>query len=192
MESKRRNFRCLSVIVGLAIAVFATTGQGQPLNATFTSKSFSPAAIPLGGRSILTISITNPTGARINNVTFTDTVPAGVTALEWMQALGCLGQLYGSTPTTVFATLDIAAGATCAVSYFVTSNVAGTYTNSTANITNWNGSVLAFRAASLVAGPIPPVPTPTLSGLSLVLLALGVAAVAYRDRFRRARSSRED
>jgi uncharacterized repeat protein (TIGR01451 family) len=188
MESTRCNFRCLSVTSGLAIAVFALAAQAQTLNATLSSKAFNPVAIPIGGQSSLTVSFTNLTGSQINGVTFIDTLPAGVTAITFLSSGGC-GGIFATTPTTVSATVSIAAGATCSPSYLVTANAPGIYTNSVANITSWNGNALAFPAASLVVGQInAPVPVPTLSRISLVLLALGVAAVTYRNRLRRAKS----
>jgi uncharacterized repeat protein (TIGR01451 family) len=194
MESTRRDMRCLSLIIGLAIAAFSLTAQGQSLNVSLTNKTFSPAAIPVGGRSTLTILITNSTGAQISNVAFVDTLPPGMIALTWLQGLACgnAGTSFGFSSTTVFATVTIAAGATCAISYLVTANGSGIFTNSTANITSWNGNVLAFPSASLFVGISPTPPTvPTLSRLSLVLLALGVAGLTYRSRFRGARSRRE-
>ena len=187
MESRRSSVRCLSLIIGGAIGAIALAAQGQTLNVNLTSKTFNPVSIPVGGQSTLTVSVTNSTGAQINNVAFTDTLPAGLTAITFLMASGCgVGTVgYGTTSTTVFATVAVPAGGTCAVSYVVTASAPGVYTNGTVNITSWNGNALAFPAASLVVGLNPPIPT--LSQFSLLLLALGVAVMAYAIRFRPSR-----
>jgi uncharacterized repeat protein (TIGR01451 family) len=190
MEPTRPNFRCLSFIAGLVIGLVALAAHGQALNITLASKTFSPAAIPVGGTSTLTVLITNSAGAQISGVTVTDTLPAGVTTVSFLTSAGCgVGSSFTTSPTTIAATVSVAAGSACSFSTIVTANAPGVYTNTTANISGWNGSALAFAPAVLAVGLNNPIPT--LSYLSLAILALGLAVVAYWIGFRPAKSRRD-
>jgi uncharacterized repeat protein (TIGR01451 family) len=180
--------RCMTVVAGLALGMFALAAQAQ-VNVTFTSKTFTPSVIPVGGQSTLAVSLTNGTGATITGVTFIDTLPAGVTTVTFGTppfSAGCAGGSITINGTQFLsAGVDVAANSTCVVQAVVTAASPGQYTNATANISGWNGNALAFAASTLSVGLQSPVPT--LSDFGLVLLALGLAGLAYR-RFRRARS----
>jgi uncharacterized repeat protein (TIGR01451 family) len=189
MEPTRRNPCCLSLLTGVAIGTVALIAHGQALDVTLTSKTFEPHESALGGATTATISITNSTGAQINGVTITDTLPAGMTGVTFAWAYGCDFMAFGTTPTTIFGGGNLPANTTCTVTSVVSVSAPGVYTNGPANITTWNGNPLAFAPAVLVLGPSSPVPT--LSPLALLLLAVGVAVATYWTRFRSTRPERD-
>ena len=72
------------------IPMGAVTSFEGPTNATFSAqinrltganvvKGFSPSTIPNNGTSLLTITVRNYTASALNNIGFTDTLPAGMT-----------------------------------------------------------------------------------------------------------------
>src|ERR1051326_7309293 len=62
------------VVVACAPPLLA---QGLPLT---MSKSFSPSTVPVGGTATttMTVTITNPNGASVSGISFSDTYPAGL------------------------------------------------------------------------------------------------------------------
>ena len=177
-----------SAAFGLVAALFALGAQAQ-VNATFVSKVWSPSSVAINGVSTLTVSIQNNTAVALTGVTFTDTLPAGLASaapgLNFVSGCGggsSITNLVG--PPAVFSgVLNIPANGTCVVSNTYASAISGLYTNSTANISGWNGNALAFAASTLAVGVTAvTTPVPTLSQYALLLLAFGVAFVAWRVR----------
>jgi len=171
----------------LAIGLVALTAQAQ-VNVTFTSKTFTPATIAPGGQSTLTVTVTNATGALINGATFTDTLPIGVSTAGFGNPAFSAGCSNGSSitinGTQFLGNLNVAANSTCVVQALVTSSTPGVYTNATTNISGWNGNALAFAAAALNVIQV----IPTLSQFALILLALAIAGLAYRNLRGKSRS----
>ncbi|WP_143326404.1 hypothetical protein [Vandammella animalimorsus] len=120
------------------------------------TKAFAPAVINAGQVSKLTFNINNRTTSAVNGIGFTDNLPAGVkvAATPNVQTNCPAGGAMGALPAGM--TVNAAAGAgsivvggasvaaaasagaesTCQVAVDVTSDVPGSHTNGTANITN--------------------------------------------------------
>jgi uncharacterized repeat protein (TIGR01451 family) len=99
------------------------------------AKAFAPTLIPVGGTSVLTITIPNTaTGAiALSAVGLTDSLPTNVVVAPAPNASttcpsGTVTASAGAT-TVVLGGATLAAGATCTVTLTVTSGTAGTYTN---------------------------------------------------------------
>ncbi|MBI5931923.1 MAG: DUF11 domain-containing protein, partial [Chloroflexi bacterium] len=109
-------------------------------------KVFSPNPIVAGGTSRLTFVITNPNQSNgISGVAFTDTLPAGVPGPGSMTvaAVPSPTNTCGGTWTTNpgagsvnLAGVNIGAGVTCTVSVLVTVPSAGSYANTSGNVSH--------------------------------------------------------
>jgi uncharacterized repeat protein (TIGR01451 family) len=133
-----------------ASATLTTTAPGSPV----LTKVSSPNPVGIGEPSVLTFTITNKATVT-NDMGFRDTLPANVTvapsgafggtcASNTGTALGRVGA--PGTGTLVITGVDLAANASCTVTIPVTSTVAGSYANTTANI----GNLLAGLTAATV------------------------------------------
>jgi mucin-19 len=141
-----------------------STGMTNSVNATLTvynnavvTKAFSPATIGTGGKSTLTFTIANGTGAPLQSgLGFTDTFPAGLTVYSpngLTTSAGCSGQTVTATSGTGVVSVSglqlAAAPSTCTVAVDVTSASAGSYLNSNAgNITALAGGLTANTLSS--------------------------------------------
>ena len=103
--------------------------------------SFSPAQIRSGGTSTVTLSLSNPSNlASQLGVTFTD--PLGGMAVSAAQTAGGTCGGVGTNSFTAgqtnlsFTGLSIAAGATCTVSFVVSSSTAGNQTSTTSGVSS--------------------------------------------------------
>lgn len=97
-------------------------------------KSFSPSNFQVGGSSVVSIFITNPNIVDgLTNVTFTDTMPTGLTVQLGSGAIdgpGCFGAVDTSDPLKISLTGGtIPAGGSCEITATVTSAIAATYIN---------------------------------------------------------------
>ncbi len=112
--------------------------------AVTVTKAFNPTRIGVGQTSILTFTLSNLTAAaQNNNIQFTDTLPAGLTAAVTTPQCGAV-----VTVTNVAGTArainfgngvtngSLAANATCTFTVTVTGVTAGTYNNTTALLSN--------------------------------------------------------
>ncbi len=148
--------RTASVLM-LALVAFPAAAQ---LNVTLTAMSFAPASIAPGEASTLSITFTNPTLATISGVTFTDTLPAGLTSNAVGATTFSPGCVFQSNLAvnnlTVYGNVSVAPNSTCTVQALVSATGSGLYTNGAANISNWNGSPLSFPDATLSVtdGPV--------------------------------------
>lgn len=102
-------------------------------------KSFSPASVPVGASSTLTLTVTNTDElAAKNGWSFTDTLPAGLTVADGAAATTCPAGVVtaaaGATSVAVTGNLD-AGMAACTVTVNVTAAAAGSFTNGPSNIT---------------------------------------------------------
>ncbi len=69
------------VAIGLLSALAPLCAQVLPPT---ISKSFNPAAIPVGGTSTLSLTFGNPnTSTTLTNLSVSDTLPAGLTATDF-------------------------------------------------------------------------------------------------------------
>ncbi|WP_461164283.1 DUF7507 domain-containing protein [Arthrobacter sp. R4-81] len=103
-------------------------------------KSFSPASVPVGGTSALTLTVTNTDElAAKNGWSFTDALPAGLTVADGAAATTCPAGVVtapaGATSVAVTGNLD-AGMASCTVTVNVTAAAPGSFTNGPSNITS--------------------------------------------------------
>jgi uncharacterized repeat protein (TIGR01451 family) len=82
------------------------------------SKAFLPTAIPTGGASTLTLTISNPNGLALSGLALTDTFPANLVVAPTPNITSI--NLAGGT---------VAANTSCTLSVDVTSSIAGSYSN---------------------------------------------------------------
>jgi uncharacterized repeat protein (TIGR01451 family) len=115
------------------------------------AKAFSPTQIATGGTSTLTITLSNSNSTAITGVAFTDTYPANlVNASAPAGSTTCAGGAVTAAAAGGSVALSggtIPASGSCTVTVSVTSNTAGSYTNSIAV-----GAVTSTNAASNTAG----------------------------------------
>ena len=114
-------------------------------------KSFVPATIQPGENSRLTITITAPADSNLTNFSLVDNLPANVTisnstAPSVSASCGASAVLTAVTGGTNISLTNgtILAGATCQIDVYVTSSVAGVYTNTInpANVSSAEGQTL--------------------------------------------------
>src|ERR1700759_1255403 len=142
LKSRSRMFVGLLVVVGATAAAPAAALAASP--PTLTS-SFTPTSITVGNTSALSFTITNPnsTGS-LSGIAFTDALPAGLVVDNPNGTNGTCGSTSVLTAAPGSAAISLtagklAAGASCTVSADVTSNSAGTYTNSTGAVSSNEG-----------------------------------------------------
>jgi mucin-19 len=101
------------------------------------ASSFNPPAIGIGGSSTLTLTVTNATGNPAESgISFTDTLPANLTIVGNASAtLPCTWAVNTANNNKISVSNQSLAqnAAGCTIVATVTSNVAGSYTNSTTN-----------------------------------------------------------
>jgi uncharacterized repeat protein (TIGR01451 family) len=144
-------------------------GTGTPASADLRvigpptlSKSFSPAAIPLGGSSTLTFTIGNPAGNPfpLTGIGFTDTLPSGLvvaTPNGLSDTCGATITAVAGSGTISVADVALAAGASCTISVGVTSTASAPVvdTNTTSAPTSNEGGTgnTATAILTVVAPP---------------------------------------
>ncbi|QBB70974.1 hypothetical protein ELE36_11785 [Pseudolysobacter antarcticus] len=127
------------------------------------SAAFSPASVAVGSTTTFTITATNPTSIALTNVSFSNSVPAGLKLVA--QAGGTCGTAAGTgggstsvnAATGFFSTVanNLAAGASCTISLQVLALNAGSFLDTTSTVTS--SEALAGAAASatlLVTTPL--------------------------------------
>lgn len=153
----------------------SSIGNGGTANADLTvaadrpgfSKSFSPAAVFLGGRSTLTLTIDNTANASSAiDLDFTDNLPSGMVIADPANASTTCGT--ATIPPTLTATagttviiLDangtaafpaLAAGASCSVTVDVIGNANGILNNVTGELTSTSGA--SARSSGSASAPL--------------------------------------
>ncbi|MBI4293686.1 MAG: DUF11 domain-containing protein [Betaproteobacteria bacterium] len=125
--------------------------------AASAATSFSPGTITEGGSSVLTVTLTNPTGSAVTSVAFTDTYPSGlVNTASAGGATTCGGTVTAANGGNSLALSGgtIPASGSCTVTVNVTSATAGSYANSTGTVTHSLGSISAASATLTVNVPV--------------------------------------
>jgi uncharacterized repeat protein (TIGR01451 family) len=143
--------------------------------------SFSPSTVLLNGNSTQTITITNPNAFSINNVSFSDVEPAGITLITQTggtcSTLATGGGMFSINPGTgTFSSTSntLAAGQSCNITVLVRGAALGAFLNTTSTVTanvapgGPASATLTVTATSVV--PAPPSLTLVVTGL-LSLLA---------------------
>ncbi len=117
------------------------------------AKSFNQSTIPVGGTSLLTITLTNPNATvAVTGAAFLDTYPAGLTNTASPGATNsCGGTLTtaASGSSLQLAGGTIPAGGNCSITVNVTSAAQGTYLNSTGTVTTTNAGNAGPATATL-------------------------------------------
>lgn len=101
----------------------ATLRVRAPVNPFAVGKSFAPATIPAGGQSKLTITVKNNEATAKSNVSFTDSLPFGLTTVGEPEFSASCGSAATTTTvgsgSVVMTGAMIAGGATCTVTVMV-------------------------------------------------------------------------
>jgi hypothetical protein len=148
--------------------------------------AFGAASIPVGGTTSLTFTITNPNAVptvdvrpagfftgTLTNISFTDTLPAGLLIATPNNLGGSCGGVITATAATNLVSitgLTLAGGATCGFGVDVIGVAPGTQANTTGAITSTESDPGLTATASITVtalstpAPIPtPTPAPTLA-----------------------------
>jgi uncharacterized repeat protein (TIGR01451 family) len=134
------------------------------------AKVFNPNAIGLNATTSLTFTITNPAAnaVALTGVAFADTLPTGLTVAN-ASATVCGGTLTTTAPTGIALTgATIAVNSQCQFSVTVTGAAAGSYTNTTGNVTSTNGGTGNTASANLTVAA-PPTITKSFGAASILL-----------------------
>ncbi len=122
-----------------------------------TTKSFGLLAIPVGGSSSLSFTITNPNATVALTVSFTDALPPGLVVSTPNGAVTtCLGGTLTAIAGTNSISLSgavIAATASCTITVDVTGVSAGVQNNTTGPVSSIEGGNGAPALASIFVGP---------------------------------------
>jgi uncharacterized repeat protein (TIGR01451 family) len=118
--------------ISASLTVFANPG---------VTKSFTPAAINLGGTSTLKLVVSNPNGTTtLNNISFSDTLPTAITfATPDNLFNGCLnfgGNVVINSGVITVSGINLPASQKCTISVDVTSATLGSHTNSITSISS--------------------------------------------------------
>ncbi|MCG2595272.1 DUF11 domain-containing protein [Ramlibacter sp. XY19] len=124
------------------------------------AKSFSPASVPAGGTSTLTLTVTNPAGGSLGSITgvaITDPFPAGMAIASPPSVVNTCGFTVNSGGAQGDTIVDVAGGATggpgssCLISFrVVATGTLGTLTNTTGAVRSANAGTGNLATATLV------------------------------------------
>src|SRR5581483_542325 len=117
----------------------ANGGTGNTDSATLTvsdaptlTTSFTPAAVPVGGLTTLTINITNPNTTSLSSLSFTDTLPSGLQVSGTPNLTNSCGGTATATAGSNQVTLTnggLAGSASCSISVSIQGTTAGVKNN---------------------------------------------------------------
>lgn len=148
------------------------------------TKTFTPASVPKGSASVLTVTLTNPNNVAATGVAFTDSYPTNlVNTSSASRATTCTGGTVsgannGSSLKLTGATIP--AKGSCTVTINTTSNTAGSYTNSTGAITTTNIGTGASASGTLVA-MAPPTITKSFTPAQIGVGGASVATITITN-----------
>ena len=149
------------------------TGCGTPVPGTIT-KAFSPNPVAIGATSTLTFTVMNPnTGVAFTGISFTDTLPSGLTVTSGASAQ-CGGTLTTTAPRTIsFSGGTLAVSSSCTINVTVTTTASGIYDNVSGFVSSTQGGTnsgtTGIATASLTVLKPPAIsklfaPNPILAG----------------------------
>ena len=142
------------------------------------SKSFNPSTVPVGSSSTttMTVTITNPNGASVSGISFSDTYPAGLVP-DVVGAYTCsAGSAVFNGTGFSLGNVTLGAGASCSVPIIMHATIAGPITNTTSQVTGTG--VPAGGPASAILNAFAVANVPTLSGWMLIVFTMTIVAVA--------------
>lgn len=141
---------------------------------TNIAKTFSPDTTTVGGVSTLTFTLTNPNAGAVSGLEFTDVFPVTPGAMilyDTVTTNTCGGTLTNSGGTALTAgnpgiklsAGTVAANSSCIVQVNVTTDAAGTYTNTSQNllVNSLNTGKSATATLTVSSAPSPPTPPST-------------------------------
>jgi uncharacterized repeat protein (TIGR01451 family) len=130
-----------------------TVSPAGSLNAPTATKTFSPATIPLGGTSLLTLSISNGNGQSINGVSLTDTYPPGMINAAGTPVVSntCGGPVTAAAGGNAVSLAggSIAANGSCAIKINLVATSTGALVNRTGPINSADAPAGAAASATL-------------------------------------------
>jgi len=164
------------------------------------AKSFNPASISVGGTTILTVVVNNPTPINFTNAGFTDSYPAGmVNAATPAASTTCAGgTVMAAAGGTSFSLsgATVPAGGSCQVQVTITAPVSGPFTNTIAsgaltdneNITNTVAGPATLQGRPTITKAFSPIAVPqgTSSTLSFTISnpnAAALTGLAFTDSY---------
>jgi mucin-19 len=105
------------------------------------SKSFSPAAIPVGKTSILTFTITNPptNTVPLTGVDFKDNFPSGISVAIAPDSAQCGGTVTNTATSVTLSGGNILPNSSCTVTVTVLGTTSGNKNNTSGAVTSTNG-----------------------------------------------------
>jgi len=152
------------VLVPLCVVATSLVVSAGPANATPTpvlpptaNKLFSlDPTIPLNGTTRMGIQVGNPnTTTTLTGVSMTDTLPAGLVALEVGSVSICGGTITITASSISFTNLTVPPGGFCATSPLVQGTTLGPKVNTTSAPTSTNGGTGLPATATLMVGSPP-------------------------------------
>jgi uncharacterized repeat protein (TIGR01451 family) len=171
-------------------------GTGLTADATITvvapptiAKSFAAAVIPVGGKTAMQFTISNPnTSVALTGVNFSDTLPPGLVVATPNGLTGsCGGGAISASAGSNFVSLTgatLAASASCTFSVNVTGTRTGVQTNITSDVSSTNGGTDGPASASVnvVVQPAPVMSDAMLVALLAALAGLGLMRLTRKRR----------
>ena len=144
-----------------ATAATATLVVTPPLT---IAKSFSPSTIEQGGTTLLTITLTNLDNFNVTGVAFTDNYPNSPAQMRNTAAPAGATTCSAGTVTAAangtslaFSAGTVPANSSCTITVNVTAPTAGSYVNSSGNVTTTNAGASPAVSATLTVQPPPSV-----------------------------------
>lgn len=145
--------RAARTLAALVLAALASVSAPAAWGGISVTKSFSPAVIPAGGTSTLTIAIANePPPGGTGSIAFTDNYPANLVNAAAPAASSDCGGTITAAPgggSLSFGGGSLNGRRVCTVSVVVTSSVPGSYLNSSGTVTTVNAGNGAPATATL-------------------------------------------
>ncbi|SMX40768.1 DUF7933 domain-containing protein [Maliponia aquimaris] len=135
--------RVLGFALVCLMSALPPAGVQAQSSAPSFAKAFAPTTIGPGSVSTLTFTIGNSAASAVQNLAFTDTLPAGMTIADGTAATNCTdGVLVAPTSggTITFSGARLAAGQTCTVTVDVTASAPGPYANTSGDLTSSAGN----------------------------------------------------
>lgn len=162
------------------------------INPPLFSKTFAPDSITIGGVSTLTYAINN-TGNTLaaTSLAFTETLPAGVVIADPAGAATSCGGMGNATPgaNSFSFSGSVAAGASCTISFDVTSTALGATVSTSGPLTSSLGNS-GTAVSTLMGNPARPIPT--LPALTLIMTILSLMLIGARNLVRARTDSSTD
>lgn len=164
----------MAVVVAFTALAFISSGPAEAAAVPPTvASAFTPTEIGVGDSTAtaLSVTITNPNASgTLSAVSFTDTLPAGLTVDDPNGENGTCGSAGVITATPGSSTISLTGGsvkaaASCTISVAVIAGQPGTFTNSTGPVSYGTSSPQASTAASTASVTVLPPPTLTVAAI---------------------------